>query len=61
MIDILDKPDTLNLEEKIFIAVFTILIFTTLNAPLSIYLPLFLMGFFSLIKNKIIKWKKQKH
>jgi hypothetical protein len=57
MINIFDKPQSVTIEEKFFIAVFTILIITTLNASLSIYSSVFLMGIFALIKNKIIKWK----
>jgi hypothetical protein len=57
MINLFDKSDKISIEEKFAIIVFSILMITTLNAPLSIYSSLILIGIFSLIKNKIIKWK----
>jgi hypothetical protein len=53
-----DKPNPISIEEKFAIIVFTILMFTTLNALISMYSSIVLMIIFCLIKEKIIKWKK---
>jgi len=55
MINIYESENP-SIEEKFGIIIFTILIFITLNIIIAMYLSLFLMAIFIIIKGKIIKW-----